>query len=327
MLLDPTKADFAWQLDHWARWKRIGCPNTSNAAESIHAKLNAEKRQRRLFVGRLQLVVNYCQKRYDERNSDTRRKQRASNQFLLMLKRPAGQDMLAAEDTGKLEFYTRLNTFRETWTSPLRPPKRKWLFPERSLDGILRSSPIVDVKIKDVDPVKLPNEWLPPYLQKPGKKWRFLPERLKVFLGEPTDETDIDARDRKSHNPDAELAWEIALSIRWMKPQEWENDRKAILHDTLVIGERLRSAGYNMTEVATEVKWRTAAYQVAGIAFPPGVENLGPRLSAPESPGLVNVVKSLAPMSPSPGNPKIQPPVPAEPKRRGRPPRQPRTDL
>jgi hypothetical protein len=310
MLLDPECADWQYQLDHWARWRCIGCPNTSNAAESVHAKLNAQKRQRRLFMGRLQLVVNYCQKRYDERNVEGRRTRRASNDFLLMLKRPAGQDMLAAEDTGKLEFYTRLNTFRETWDSPLIPPEnQKWLFPERSLDGILRSSD-EDITITDADPVKhrLPNDWLPPQLQKPGKKWQspdgketVIPGRLKVFLGEPGDETDIDAQERKSGKLYCDLAWEIILSIRWMKPKEWEARRVEIICDTVALGERLRiNEELDMTQPANEVKWRTMAYELAGISTPPGVEQL--RLAAPPPLSLEN----------------------PEPKRRGRPPRHPK---
>jgi hypothetical protein len=42
MMLGHVKPDAFRDPAIWARWKRLGCPTTTNAAESIHSHLNAD---------------------------------------------------------------------------------------------------------------------------------------------------------------------------------------------------------------------------------------------------------------------------------------------
>jgi hypothetical protein len=79
MMLRLEEPDDLHVPARWARWERLGCPTTSNAAESMPAKLNAKTRETRTFLGRLGIAKDVLFKRYDERNSDPRVTRRSAN--------------------------------------------------------------------------------------------------------------------------------------------------------------------------------------------------------------------------------------------------------
>jgi hypothetical protein len=67
MMLRPDEADLVHTIDHWAKWLRLGCPSTSNASESTHAKLNAMAGQGRIFLARLSVVKKFLFHRFPQR--------------------------------------------------------------------------------------------------------------------------------------------------------------------------------------------------------------------------------------------------------------------
>jgi hypothetical protein len=55
-------------LKHWALWERLGCPRTTNSAESVNAHLNADVTGLPDFFDRVRAVANHFMKRYRSRN-------------------------------------------------------------------------------------------------------------------------------------------------------------------------------------------------------------------------------------------------------------------
>jgi hypothetical protein len=95
-------------LRRWARWERFGCPTTTNAAESTHARLNGHLRglTNAHFIGRLTVIWKQLKQRFVERNSPERIRNRSWNRYLRRREQSRTQ-----MDPAMLEFYQRLHSF------------------------------------------------------------------------------------------------------------------------------------------------------------------------------------------------------------------------
>jgi hypothetical protein len=67
---------------------RYDCPTSGNAAESIHAKLDALKHRCDVFARLVMEVFSYSVRRYSLRNSEERRNDRVSNKFITWSETP-----------------------------------------------------------------------------------------------------------------------------------------------------------------------------------------------------------------------------------------------
>jgi hypothetical protein len=121
MMLGLDPADAVHEHARWARWMRLGCPTTSNAAESVHAKLNARVHTARTFLERLGIVKELLFIRYEERNSPDRVHRRSANRLKRMM---SGKErMPLADDPGNRVFLSRRNS-----RSGALGPRENWLF-------------------------------------------------------------------------------------------------------------------------------------------------------------------------------------------------------
>jgi hypothetical protein len=68
--LDAVDASNEDAVKSWARWARLGCPTTTNSAESIHAQLNFRIKRAQSFFHRLKIVKTYLWERFAERDSE-----------------------------------------------------------------------------------------------------------------------------------------------------------------------------------------------------------------------------------------------------------------
>jgi hypothetical protein len=68
-MLNPDSKHPYYARIHWARWLRLGCPTTSNAAESVHGHLNAYVSGISDLIARLKIVIRALQTRYFSRNT------------------------------------------------------------------------------------------------------------------------------------------------------------------------------------------------------------------------------------------------------------------
>jgi hypothetical protein len=123
MMLGAEDADEMHQLDQWAKWRRFGCPSTSNASESIHAKLNAIAGQGRSFLARLSLAKVFLFRRFAQRNSAERIQRRSSNRFLARLHGSASDPLSLERDLRG--FLWHLNTIVGE-----PEPRANWQFPD-----------------------------------------------------------------------------------------------------------------------------------------------------------------------------------------------------
>jgi hypothetical protein len=83
MLQDVLNPGRAFFLARWARWERLGCPTTTNAIESVHARLNdlLRKEKSRTFQTQLMTLKGYLWKRFENRNSKKRKARRSVNRY------------------------------------------------------------------------------------------------------------------------------------------------------------------------------------------------------------------------------------------------------
>lgn len=122
-MLNPDGVDEMHTIEHWAKWHRFGCPSTSNASESIHAKLNAIAGEGRTFLARLSLVKKFLFRRFTQRNSPQRVHRRSSNRFLARMQ--SAEKILVDLKPDHDQFLCSLNTIVGN-----DQPIPNWLFPE-----------------------------------------------------------------------------------------------------------------------------------------------------------------------------------------------------
>jgi hypothetical protein len=106
-MIQAVKAANDDSLILWARWLRLLCPTTTNAAEAVHAVLNRRVAKTRRFVQRLAKVKECLWSRFERRDSPDRLRQRAINRFV---KKQPYQRLSA----GNVTFYEQLYTTRDT---------------------------------------------------------------------------------------------------------------------------------------------------------------------------------------------------------------------
>jgi hypothetical protein len=123
MTLDPANADEDHRIELWAKWRRLGCPTTSNAAESIHAKINAIADGGHTFLSRLAVLKSFLFRRFTERNHPERIRRRSSNRFL---RRMQGHERLRITvKPGHAQFLAAVNTLVGE-----EEPRLNWTFPD-----------------------------------------------------------------------------------------------------------------------------------------------------------------------------------------------------
>jgi hypothetical protein len=121
-LEDPRSPHLAM----WARWERLGCPTTTNGAESVHAKLNREVGLTRSFPNRLQILKDHAWKRFEHRNYDKRRWKRSVNQYHRMMP-PGFEHPTSGFAKGWWDFYLALHSL-EPAGRPCQWAPRDWLY-------------------------------------------------------------------------------------------------------------------------------------------------------------------------------------------------------
>jgi hypothetical protein len=269
-----SRLDFIFQLDHWARWFRTpyGCPTTSNAIESIHARLNARRKPHQLLFTRIVMVINYCRDRYRLRNHPQRVARRASNRFLNLLEtRPS-----YFADANRDAFYRQLNSRRGTNTVV-----KNWLFPEDDLTQIHFDE---EVYMQEVTG-DLPDIWKAARSPKSKTDEETLAHADPIgrFLGDfGIDKNGFPSGYLGLDNVVHSTAWDIICSIRSQFPRAWDLKLLTIIPETIIIGALLHSESHvDLTTAKGEALWRYRAYRMAKGQDPPVVEAPPPETQIP----------------------------------------------
>jgi hypothetical protein len=112
--------DWLGQLPHafepldvacWARWMRLGCPTTSNSAESIHSWLNKheDELKNKGFFARLEVVIEQLSRRVDKRDTVKRLQNRYLQRILCGLLAKVSWPVLAdSPDLALWDFNVRI---------------------------------------------------------------------------------------------------------------------------------------------------------------------------------------------------------------------------
>jgi hypothetical protein len=293
MMLHPDQADLMHTIDHWAKWLRLGCPSTSNASESIHAKLNAVAGQGRTFLARLSVVRKFLFHRFAQRNSVERIRRRSSNRFLA--RRTSPEHALLTLKPGHEQFLWSLNTIVGN-----EGPVPDWLFPDfPSLDQFQTTYEIQQIPLLPPDSWKI--ELLAQLPQNPIAQHLAEMDRLdldsaQLMINEGTNHNSLDQQAEESPDlNDAQLTeldqmmaslkeeeqqvkkrptlealsakhpaelydqigWGIILSIRRLIGQEqWQTKWKDVLGLVFTIGGEMQPAMANRPSEEAEASWR-----------------------------------------------------------------------
>jgi hypothetical protein len=246
MMLGLETADDLHVPARWARWERLGCPTTSNAAESMHAKLNARTRETRTFLGRLEIVMDVLFKRYDERNTDARVRRRSANRFLDAIADP--RRMRIADNPDSAEFLSRLNSLVGE-----PGPRANWRFPEPTAPSNLK-----EFLVEGVDSLP-PDSWqhdvhddvpidkvTPPELEDAT-----VPLSIEVMEGQTNCATTY--VNESYHR----TGWEIILTMkRLVPPSFWKEKWAEINTFVFASGAAFRPQGQGIVKVEDEATWR-----------------------------------------------------------------------
>jgi hypothetical protein len=267
-----SRLDFIFQLQHWARWLRLGCPTTSNAAESIHARLNALKKPHQLLFTRIAVVVNYCQDRYAWRNHPERVARRASNRFLKVKKTHPE----SFRDPGRLDFYNRLNS-----PPGVNTAVKNWVFPDYDLTAIQLPRTVESQKVD----VQLPDSWKS---NGPAKSETDDETGDNFSHADPIDRLLGDCGIEDNEPPGVDnlihtIAWDVIFSIRRQLPVAWEHKSGTIIPVTFTIGKNLEHQGVDVTSVPGEAKWRFDVYCATKLLLSQAPEAQAPEAQAPEA--------------------------------------------
>jgi hypothetical protein len=230
----------------WARWERLGCPTTSNAAESMHAKLNARTREARTFLGRLEIVKDVLFRRYEDRNTEPRVRRRSANRFLDMIANR--RRMPIADDTANDAFLSRLISLVGA-----EEPRANWLFAQPT------AAEVPDAFfVEDLDSVP-PGSWRHPVVlnvpidivKQPELEDATVPLSTEVMEEEANRATEV------MNESFYRTGWDIMLTMkRLLKPSIWKEKWGEIHSFVFTSGAAFLPGGQESVTVEHEATWR-----------------------------------------------------------------------
>jgi hypothetical protein len=247
MMLGKEKEEWPYLKEHWARYMRPGCPTTTAHKESINHQLNKKKGEDRAFINGLKKLVSYSRSRFKNRNSNDRKRHRASNLFLDKLAGAEGDAI--RQNAAKLKFLTELNSFVGG------QPQRNWEFPVYK--GKL---PEFDATQPKIGSEPFPEGWRPSppraeEEEEDDETGKAMPPPKKGTKGEST----------KDYRRD--LIWDIIHAIRTMLPTAtWNRDHEHIISNVHhIVKENVKIPKDQPIPRELAVAWRLQCYLEAGV--------------------------------------------------------------
>jgi hypothetical protein len=236
----------------WALWMRLGCPRTTNSAESVNGRLNADTAGVNSFVERVFIVVRHFLCRYNSRFSWSNRAVSRNRRKIW----PA--DNAPWSSPAKAEFYRKLHmvnvgeTYEQRMARQCIGPADPWRYIPMREDAC---------QVRFLKKPRLPDGWaiVSPIL--PGA--RHLPidasRPLLLSIAEQS------ARTERSH-----MAWTIAYSLmKHLGPKKWKHSAADIVER---IHRRSCELGIPETGISAldQAHWRTWCWDNLGQDLPSG---------------------------------------------------------
>jgi hypothetical protein len=263
MLLDVFNPARKLGLARWARWERLGCPTTTNAVESIHAKLNAILRadKGRAFIRQLGLLQDYLWKRFNTRNSPKRIAKRSVNRYHKEMGKPGFREPTEEPEKSFRAFYRALHSLDvggKCWMAP------GWEYPaftgnpnqHRGWDEEVVDDELPDGWKKDDHNVPVEPEDPPPANTEIDTPDECLPLPSGWHDGDQSGARRFHTSDDNPHYN--AIAWNLVHSIRWLRFKgKWtEPDCRNTLNYVLRIGAPHYPGDHVEVPEADELAWR-----------------------------------------------------------------------
>jgi hypothetical protein len=247
--LRPNLEDPLSDIRCWALWLRLGCPRTTNSAESVNGHLNSEIKPDETWIQRVFSVAKHLKKRYDTRYIWHDRSLRRNR-----LNCYPDQAHKACWSEGRTVFYQHLHdAFGKDWgarsSERFAPERRQLFFP-----------PVWRIRLHE-GKLKLPAKC---QVQDGIQSQKALgdegPSKLVIHQA-------------SAHTVFARLGWQISWSLwKQLGPRGWDRYGQTVNSEVIAIGTELglntdRLTGLDREKVTSteEAEWRSRCWDKLSV--------------------------------------------------------------
>jgi hypothetical protein len=202
-------------MSTWALWERLGCPRTTNSAESVNGRLNKDTAGVRSFVERVFIVVQHFLCRYNSRFSWSNRA--VSRNRLKCWPAPNA----TWSSPGKTRFYRALHWVKDGETYQHRMA-HKCISPADPRRYIPMTE--ASCQVRFVKKPRLPDSWAIVSEIVPGTR-RVVVDASRPLL--------LVVAERSAYTQRSHMAWTIAYSLmKYVGAREWDH-RGAVIVEAI----------------------------------------------------------------------------------------------
>jgi hypothetical protein len=234
--LRPSDASSLCDINHWALWLRLGCPRTTNSAESVNGHLNAEIEKTETWVERVISVAKHFMRRYHTR-ADWRDRSLKRNLY----KCYPNPDKQWYQSQAETDFYLHLHdAFGKTREARLREG-----FPDARWNLWWKASFFIEI----TQAPKFPDGW---DVERPLRR------RCSSAADE--EATKLEIEEASAHTAFARMAWQILWTLRRDLGAAWKKCAQTVNVVVIRIGRDLGILDDRVTW-AQEADWWSACWK------------------------------------------------------------------
>jgi ubiquitin C-terminal hydrolase len=225
--------------EHWALWLRLGCPRTTNSAESVNGHLNQSIDLKAPLSERIKQVAKHFMARYASRNTWCDRALKRNAHYCFPSDEARNCPWFSSE---REEFYRELHN-----ATRLTAPVKRRFPPEDPIYRFRRG--FHEYGITRCDP-PIPQEW-PSSGGARAKEKEEDPESLPLHLAA--------CQTIKTY-----LAWQIAQSVRkFLGRNVWKHSSSQVFANVVTIGTTMGVPDNGPASVNQEAEWRSQCWRLA----------------------------------------------------------------
>jgi hypothetical protein len=227
-------------MRHWALWLRLGCPRTTNSAESVNGHLNAEVLANQRFVDRVLSVSRHFMQRYYSRDKwrDRALRRNRARCFPPDATNPC-------HSKGEVLFFQQLHdtvgkSFEKRILETFPGEDRTYFFPAES------------AVIQAAEGVRLPQNWVEIGAIKKA--------RLQGTCDGDSPPAFLPVHQRSAHTLLSRTAWQIACDFRkHLRPVQWTKHSQEINFGIAQIAKTL-AIPQDRIPYKKEAEWRSSCW-------------------------------------------------------------------
>jgi hypothetical protein len=224
----------------WALWLRLGCPRTTNSAESVNGRLNAEIKKDETWLQRVLSVAQHLKKRYETREQWRDRSLKRN------IKKCYPEDISneSPESSARRIYYLHLH---DAFDKSLSRRKNEKFLPEVPARFLMAAAYSSEYTTRP----RLPESW-----QVQGDIGR---NKGQTPVGEATGKLEID--ESSARTVFGRIAWQITWAMsKELGPKSWNRCGQTVNDGVITIGRAMHLGDDKVTS-RQEADWRSKCWQ------------------------------------------------------------------